>query len=160
MLNFARGAARNSSEVYLHHEVESTLAIFSEVLERSGVRVEVDVPADLPPLVGIQADVDQLLLNLISNARDATRDGGHLSIRAAVVEGRIELTIADDGCGIAPENMAKIQEPFFTTKSTGSGLGLSICRSILAQMRGKLIFESTPGRGTTVRVLLPLVQET
>jgi signal transduction histidine kinase len=69
------------------------------------------------------------------------------------------LTIADDGCGIAGEDMARIQEPFFTTKSTGSGLGLSICRSILAQIRGKLHIESALGRGTTVRVLLPLAQD-
>jgi len=156
MLSFARGAARSSSEVYLHHAVEGTLSVFREVLERSGVSLEVSVPEDLPPLVGVQADVDQLLLNLIANARDATRDGGRLQINAARVQHRVELTITDNGCGIPPEHMAKIKEPFFTTKSTGSGLGLSICRSIVSQMRGKLQIESTLGKGTTVRVSIPL----
>lgn len=156
MLSFARGAARSSSEVYLHHAVEGTLNVFREVLERSGVSLEVNVPEDLPPLMGVQADVDQLLLNLIANARDATRDGGRLEISAARVHDRVELTIADNGCGIPPEHMAKIKEPFFTTKTTGSGLGLSICRSIVSQMRGKLQIDSTLGKGTTVRVSIPL----
>jgi two-component system, NtrC family, sensor kinase len=159
MLGFARGATRNASDVYLRREIDSMLAVYQEGLDRTAITVTVQVPHDLPPLVGIQADIDQLLLNLIGNARDAMETGGSLTIGAARVENRIELTVADTGCGIAPENMARIQEPFFTTKRSGNGLGLSICRSIVSQLRGKLQLESAVGRGTTVKISLPLPQE-
>jgi signal transduction histidine kinase len=159
ILRLARGATLNSSEIYLHHEVECTLAIHKEGLQRQGVEVFVDVPAELPPLVGVQADVEQLLLNLIGNARDAMPSGGRLSLRAVLSGARIELTVADNGCGIAAEDLAKLEEPFFTTKPSGNGLGLSICRSIVAQLRGKLSIDSHVGRGTVVRIVLPFFQE-
>jgi len=66
------------------------------------------------------------------------------------------VTIRDTGCGIAPEHIARIQEPFFTTKSNGSGLGLSICRSIIWNIRGEMKIESQLGSGTTIRVILPI----
>lgn len=156
MLGFARGAARRVSEVYLHHELDGTLGVFREGLERQGIRVAVDVRSDLPPLVGNQGDIDQLLLNLLANARDATQSGGEIAIRANLAGDRLELSISDNGCGISPELMRKIQEPFFTTKSSGNGLGLSICRSIVAQMRGRMEIESAPDVGTTVRINFPL----
>ena len=159
ILRLARGATHNSSEVYLHHEVECTLAIHKEGLLRQGVGVCLDVPSDLPPVVGVQADIEQLLLNLIGNARDAMPSGGRLSIRAVRAATRIELTVEDNGCGIPAEDLAKLEEPFFTTKPSGNGLGLSICRSIVAQMRGKLSIDSEVGRGTTVKVVLPFSQE-
>ena len=83
MLNIARGNTRYRSAVSLRHAAESALAILREGLERRGVRLVVDIPHDLPPLCGVQADVEQLLLNLVSNARDATRAGDQLTIRAA-----------------------------------------------------------------------------
>jgi two-component system NtrC family sensor kinase len=156
MLGFARGAARNASEVYLRHEIDCALAVFKEGFERHRIEVIADVPENLPPLFGIQADIDQLLLNLIGNARDATPPGGLLTITARQLPDQIELTVADTGCGIDPEQLAKIEEPFFTTKKTGSGLGLSICRSIVSQMRGRLRIASQPGRGTVVTVTFPL----
>ncbi|REK18961.1 MAG: hypothetical protein DWQ37_02770 [Planctomycetota bacterium] len=159
MLGFARGAARNASEVHLKHEVDATLAVFKEGFSRLGVETVVNVPADLPPLLGIQADIDQVLLNLVGNARDALDSGGRLSIEATPAEGRIDLVIADNGHGIAAENLPKVIEPFFTTKPAGNGLGLSICRSIISQLRGKMRIESTEGQGTTVRLSLPTRQE-
>jgi signal transduction histidine kinase len=159
MLGFARGASRNASEVYLRHEIECALAVFKEGFERHRIEVIADVPDHLPPLFGIQADIDQLLLNLIGNARDATPPGGLLTITARQLADQIELTVADTGCGISPEQLAKIEEPFFTTKKTGSGLGLSICRSIVSQMRGRLRIASQPGKGTVVTVTFPNQQE-
>jgi two-component system NtrC family sensor kinase len=160
MLSFARRAAHNASDVYLHQAVEGTLVVFREVLQRNGIAVEVDVPAHLPAVRGIQADVEQLLLNIIGNARDAMESGGSLSITAVQQGDRLELAVSDTGCGIPAANLARVQEPFFSTKSTGSGLGLSICHSIVSQMHGKMRIDSQEGRGTTVRVTLPLPQET
>jgi two-component system, NtrC family, sensor kinase len=138
---------------------DSVLAILREGLERHGVRLNVAIPADLPPLFAVQADVEQLLLNLVSNARDATGAGDRLAIRASCDGTTIELVVEDTGCGIPKEHLAKIQEPFFTTKTSGHGLGLAICRSIVAQMRGQFRIESTPGSGTRVRASFPLHAE-
>jgi signal transduction histidine kinase len=104
---------------------------------------------------GVQADLDQLLLNLLTNSRDAMPHGGKLSVRARRQGDSVELVVEDTGCGIPPEHLAKIQEPFFSTKPDGNGLGLAICRSIVWQMRGTLDLRSTPGKGTTVAVVLP-----
>jgi len=158
MVHFARGSERNPSEVSLRHAVDGALAIFREGLERQGVRLVVDVPDDLPPLIAVQADVEQLLLNLISNARDATGPDDQVVIRATASETALELVVEDTGCGIPREHLARIQEPFFTTKADGHGLGLAICRSIVAQLRGQFQIDSTPGGGTRVRAVLPLPQ--
>jgi signal transduction histidine kinase len=156
MLSFARGLARNPSEVSLSQAIDSALAILREGLERRGAVLTVEVPPDLPPLVGVQADVEQLLLNLLSNARDATRPGDSVTVCAARAGDLLELVVEDSGRGIPREHLARIQEPFFTTKSDGHGLGLAICRSIVAGMRGRLQIESTPGAGTRVCAVLPI----
>jgi signal transduction histidine kinase len=156
MVHFARGSERNPSEVSLRQAVDGALAIFREGLERRGVRLVVDVPEDLPSLIAVQADVEQLLLNLISNARDATARNGQVVIRATVGETNLELLVEDNGCGMSREQLARIQEPFFTTKANGHGLGLAVCRSIVAQLRGQFQIESAPDMGTRVLVTLPL----
>jgi signal transduction histidine kinase len=156
MVHFARGSARNPSEVSLHQAADSALAIFRQGLERCGVRLVVEVPAELPPLLAVQADVEQLLLNLISNARDATGPGDEIAIRALAGEAEITLVVEDTGCGMPREHLAKIQEPFFSTKANGHGLGLAICRSIVAQLRGQFQIESQPGAGTRVRAIFPI----
>jgi signal transduction histidine kinase len=159
MVHFARGRSRNPSEVSIRQAVDGVLAIFREGLERRGVRLVIDVPADLPPLFAVQADVQQLLLNLISNASDATGPDGTVSIRAARQDGSLEVVVEDTGCGISREHLAKIQEPFFTTKTNGHGLGLAICRSIVAQLRGQLQIDSAPGAGTRIRAVFPIALE-
>jgi two-component system, NtrC family, sensor kinase len=159
MLKLARGTALNLSEVSLCQAAENALAILREGLERRGVRLKVEIPSDLPPLYGVQADIEQLLLNLVSNARDSTKVGDQLAIRATCDGASIELVVEDTGCGIPKEHLAKIQEPFFTTKADGHGLGLAICRSIVAEMRGQLWIESAAGAGTRVRALFPLQGE-
>jgi signal transduction histidine kinase len=159
MLNIARGAARNPSEISLGRAADGALAILRAGLERRGVRLVVEIPPDLPPLTGIQADVEQLLLNLVSNARDATGAGDQLAIRASCDGDAIELVVEDTGCGIPREHLARIQEPFFTTKADGHGLGLAICRSIVAQMRGQFRIESASGAGTSVRISFPVREE-
>lgn len=159
MLAFARGLARNPSEVALAQAVEGALALVRPGLERDGVRLVLDLPDDLPPLFGVQADVEQLLLNLLSNARDATRPGDELALRAACTGAALELLVADTGCGMTRDQLARAQEPFFTTKPGGHGLGLAICRSIVSQMRGNLAIDSAPGAGTRVRVVLPVGEE-
>jgi signal transduction histidine kinase len=158
MLSFARSAARNAGQAYVRQAVECARTILRDGFERRAVEVVLDLVPDLPAVHGVQADLDQLLLNLLSNSRDAMPQGGWLCIRGKGSGTSVELVVEDTGCGIAPENLARIQEPFFTTKSDGHGLGLAICRSIVWQMRGTFAIESTPGKGTRVTAVLPAYQ--
>jgi signal transduction histidine kinase len=158
MLSFARGAARNAGQAYVRQAVECARSILKDGLERRAVEVLVDLEPDLAAVHGVQADLDQLLLNLFTNSRDAMPQGGQLSVRARRQGSSVELIVEDTGCGIPPEHLAKIQEPFFSTKPDGNGLGLAICRSIIWQMRGTLDLQSTPGKGTRVAAVLPAYQ--
>jgi signal transduction histidine kinase len=158
MLSFARGAVRNVGEAHVRQAVECARTILKDGLTRYGVELTVELEPDLPAVHGVQADLDQLLLNLFTNARDAMPNGGRLTIGARRQDGAVELIVADTGCGIAPEDLAKLQEPFFTTKSDGHGLGLAICRSIVWQMRGTLDLRSAPGQGVRVTAVLPAYQ--
>ena len=158
MLSFARGSARNAGEGDARRAVEGTLGVLSDTLERRGVRLVVEVPDGLPLVKGGQGDLEQLFLNLITNARDAMESGGLLTVRARRLGRSIEIVIEDTGTGIPPDRMAKIQEPFFTTKPHGTGLGLSTCRWIVWEMRGEMKIESEPGRGTRVIITLPVIE--
>jgi two-component system sporulation sensor kinase A len=84
--------------------------------------------------------------------------GGRLAIRARPSNGTVRLEIADTGTGIPPEVLARVWEPFFSTKADGNGLGLSICRSILRELGGALDIASSPGAGTTVTLTVPVLE--
>jgi signal transduction histidine kinase len=157
MLAFARGSAQRAGPIFVRQEIETTLAILRDGIQRRGIAVEVVVAEDLPAVSAVRADVEQLLLNLVTNARDAMEGGGRLTIlaRRCGDAAGVELVIADTGCGISAESLARVQEPFYTTKSGGTGLGLAICRSIVAQLRGRMRLESEVGRGTRVTITLP-----
>lgn len=101
----------------------------------------------------------QLFINLLNNANDAIREDGKIIISTEIKEKKLFLRIIDSGIGIAEKNMAKITEPFFTTKHTGNGngLGLFICYRIVKEHGGKLLFESKEEKGTTVTISLPLL---
>jgi signal transduction histidine kinase len=156
MLNFARGTVTNNSGARIRQALENTHAILKEGFQRRKIEVSLEVEPELPALPGSQGDLEQLLLNLLTNARDAMPEGGRLRITARKMEDFIELVVEDSGSGIPPENLAKVFEPFFSTKPQGNGLGLSICRSIVWQMQGRLDIRSTPGSGTRVVIEAPL----
>ncbi|NUQ47721.1 MAG: ATP-binding protein, partial [Phycisphaerae bacterium] len=117
-----------------------------------------DVAERLPAVRSGQGDLEQLVLNLASNARDAMPDGGVFSVRAWPQERGVGVCVADTGCGIPPELLSRVQEPFITTKQEGSGLGLAICRSIIWEMRGRMEINSKPGEGTQVVLHLPAAE--
>jgi signal transduction histidine kinase len=113
----------------------------------------------------IRADggqLSQVMLNLLLNARDALPDGGTIRVDTALDEqdpGYIVLEVSDDGAGMQPEVVRRAFEPFFTTKplTHGSGLGLSTAHSVIAAAGGRIGITSEVGRGTTIRIALPLV---
>jgi signal transduction histidine kinase len=101
----------------------------------------------------------QILTNLITNAYQAMGDGGVLSLRASTVDERVQLDVSDTGEGIPPENMKKIFEPLFTTKSRGIGLGLAICQKLIKANQGDISVTSEEGAGSTFRITMPIYQE-
>ncbi|MCB9898306.1 MAG: GAF domain-containing protein [Planctomycetes bacterium] len=155
MLGLARGSATSLGEGHLGRAVTGTLAVLAETMRRHRIEVVVDVPADLPPVRCGQGDLEQIVLNLATNARDAMQSGGRLLVRARAHDDLVELSIGDTGAGIPEDQIARVQEPFFSTKQKGTGLGLSICRSLAWDMGGTLDITSRPGEGTTVRVTMP-----
>jgi signal transduction histidine kinase len=113
---------------------------------------------DIPTILCSPSQVNQIFLNLLTNAADAIADTGDIVIHTSEQDGAVEVSISDTGCGIPAEVMTKIRNPFFTTKDVGkgTGLGLSIVDRIVTQHGGELRIESEPGKGTTVTVVLPI----
>lgn len=158
MLSFARRSPGAVGGASLAQAVSGTLAILEEGMKHRGIRVSCHLPEALPGLPCSQNDLEQVVLNLITNARDAMPSGGAVSIRAWTEAGAVGFSVADNGCGIPPDHLPRLGEPFFTTKPNGTGLGVAICRSIVWDMGGQIEFQSAPGRGTTVVLSLPVEQ--
>jgi signal transduction histidine kinase len=118
------------------------------------IRINVELPAELPPVLGDRGQLVIVFGNLIRNARDAMPEGGQLSISAEVNAEEVGITVGDDGGGISPENLGRIMEPLYTTKSRGIGLGLAITRAIIEKHSGRLNVSSEPGNGARFTVHL------
>jgi signal transduction histidine kinase len=159
MLALARGANQGIIQANVRRALDSTMAVLRDGLARQGIRLDVQIGDFMPNIRAGQGDMEQLFLNLATNARDAMPNGGVLSIRTEMAGDNIAIVVQDTGCGISSEVMSRIQEPFFTTKKNGNGLGLSICRSIIWNARGQMDIASQPGSGTRIRVLLPIARD-
>jgi two-component system sensor histidine kinase HydH len=120
-----------------------------------GVTLEVAIPPDLPKIRLDPARFEEALLCLVGNALDAMLAGGRLRVAAAPAAGAVELTVEDTGPGIPPPVLARVFEPFFTTRPNGTGLGLAIAKKLLEGAGGRLALASEPGRGTRAVIALP-----
>jgi two-component system sensor kinase FixL len=118
------------------------------------IRVAIDCPDDLPPVLGDQRQLTIVFGNLIRNARDAMPEGGDLTIRASQRGASVEIAVADTGIGIREEDLDRILEPLFSTKARGIGLGLAITRAILDKHKAELSVKSQLGLGSTFTVRL------
>lgn len=151
---FARLPAPTLEETSVREVVEATAALFPET--PSGLTIEVDLPGALPPIHADRAQIQQVLLNLVTNALQAIGDaGGQVRIYATATEQTVCLHVADDGPGIPPDLAADIFTPYVTTKAEGTGLGLAISRRIATEHGGTLSVQSTPGAGATFTLCLP-----
>lgn len=121
------------------------------------IRVALDCPVNLPPVLGDQRQLTIVFGNLVRNARDAMPDGGDLTITACESDSAVEVAVSDTGEGIQEEHLDRILEPLFSTKARGIGLGLAITRAILDKHKAELIVRSKPGVGSTFTVRMPAV---
>jgi two-component system NtrC family sensor kinase len=155
MLQLARSGVRPPERASVARILHGSVGILGSRVRRLGVTLELRIPDGLPDVNAGHGGLEQLFLNLLTNALDAMPAGGRLRVTARVLPGaRIEVKVADTGAGIPAEQLKRIHEPFYTTKDEGFGLGLAICRSILWENGGDMRVESAPGRGTSVTVTL------
>jgi two-component system, NtrC family, sensor kinase len=134
------------------------LQLLEPQFRRSQIEVERNYEADLPMAFGNAGKLQQLFTNLLMNARDAIVDAGRVTLLTYVSDDEsITVEVRDTGFGIAPENVAKIYDPFYTTKGVGrgTGLGLAISYGIVQEHSGHIAVSSAPARGTTFRITLP-----
>jgi len=155
--SFSRfGAPRAAGEpleaVELQRVVQETLALY-EVGE-GGITFRGDVPEGLPPVTARRAELKEVLVNLLENARAAVADDGSVRVEAIVEVDEVELRVVDDGTGISSDLLPRIFEPHFSTRSTGTGLGLAIVRRLVESWGGSVDIETGETRGTTVRLRL------
>jgi two-component system, NtrC family, sensor kinase len=161
LLAFSRQSRLEMKRLGLNRLIEQTLVLNANLLRIANVQVETRLAPDLPEVVGSEDQLQQVFMNLVSNAAQAMepKDGGVLHIESGVhpKDGQILIRIKDTGIGIPPENMSKLFEPFFTTKKRkGVGLGLSVAYGIIQEHGGSIHVQSAVGEGSTFAVKLPL----
>ncbi|MDW3649521.1 MAG: ATP-binding protein [Bacteroidia bacterium] len=156
---FARVDEEQPKPLNIHLGLDNTLALLKSQLK--DVELIKDY-GDIPVIEGFPGKINQVFMNVLTNAIQAMPSGGWIRIKTRRVGGQVEVRIQDTGDGIPKETVDKIFEPFFTTKSLGegTGLGLSISLGIMKQHGGFIDIESDPGHGTEVILSLPLQQET
>ncbi len=157
LLNFSRTATTEFVEVDLNRVIQDTLTLIEHQLQTAEIEVKLHLNSDLASIKGNAGKLQQVFLNLFLNARDAMTAGGSLAIKTWSEDGFVRAEVADSGPGIAPENLSRIYDPFFTTKAArkGTGLGLSVSYGIVHEHGGHIEVDSRPGAGARFRVELP-----
>jgi two-component system NtrC family sensor kinase len=148
--------------VDVNRAVDEILLLAEKQLTKAGVRIVARLDRGLPPTLGDPSQLQQVVLNLLSNAQQAIAGAGEIRIvtrAASAPAGWIELIVSDTGPGIPPDVLSRIFDPFFTTKSEGTGLGLSITQRIAHEHGWEIQVRSTPGAGTDFMVRFPPVSE-
>jgi PAS domain S-box-containing protein len=156
--SFARHSTGERVPVSLNAVVEETLLLVQKPLANDSIAVLTSLDPGLRPLAGDANALQQVLLNLVTNAREALNGGGQIRLETAPAPGRpdwVQLVVADTGPGIASTDLTHIFEPFYTTKPTGTGLGLAVSYGIVQAHGGTIDVESTPGHGTTFTLTFP-----
>lgn len=154
-LSYGRPLNLNIKPLAVRDLIKSILNFTAEQADQQAIEIDIDEQTDVPV---IEADAERLkscFSNLVINAQQAMPEGGKLTIGFNNEYEGVEITIADTGMGIAPEHIEKIFEPYFSTKETGTGLGLALVKRIIEGHGGRISVESDYGHGTTFRVWLP-----
>jgi two-component system NtrC family sensor kinase len=161
LLGFARKGAHEKIQINVNALLDGTLAMVRNQAKFHNIQLKIDLPETIPAVVADPNQLQQVFLNMLTNAVDAMNDVGIISIATRRIsnnsKGFIEIEFTDTGPGIPPENISKIFEPFFTTKAVGkgTGLGLPISYGIVKRLGGDITVQSEVGKGTTFTIRLP-----
>jgi PAS domain S-box-containing protein len=158
LLNFARCSTSDFEEVNLNSLLIETLSLLEHQFKRKRIEIELDLEPSLPGTLGNGGKLQQVFMNLFLNAKDAMSEGGELKLRSFEYDSELVVEIQDSGVGISKEDIKRIYDPFFTTKSVGkgTGLGLSISYGIIQEHSGRIAVRSVPSKGTTFSLHLPI----
>ncbi len=162
LLSFSRPAPFNPLRERVYQLIEGVLPPFTQLVRDRKVDLQVDLPTGLPEVRVDPMQIEQAIVEIISNALDAMPSGGKLRVGARSIAGDdgahgVVIEIADTGRGIPESALASVCEPFFTTRQEGTGLGLAIAKRYVEQNGGRLEISSRQGTGTTVRLWFPAV---
>ncbi len=158
LLTFSRGGERSRGEANLGEVIQGVLDMVKHLQNCKGKHIDFHPAAPMSAWVNAQ-EIKQVFLNLVVNALESMDEGGTLSITHGIHDGQIELNFKDTGCGMTPDILENIFEPFFTRSRTGkgTGLGLSISHRIITQHGGEIAASSDgPGKGSTFKIRLPI----
>ncbi len=160
LMNFARPTKPKQEPVQLRAILDQVLSVIQARVSLRDIQFSDKVPQHLPNLYVDAKQIEQVLINLVINARHAIEEGGKIEISAEEKKNYVVVSVTDNGTGIKKEDLPKIFDPFFTTKTEGkgTGLGLPISQRIVEINGGKITVESEEGKGTTFRVWLPIDQ--
>ena len=156
MLAMSRGTFAIDKLVDVNERARTALDLLSLRLQKARVETHVELQPDLPKTLAHPGRLEQVFHNLIGNAVDAMPEGGTLTVKTWSSDKSLFIQVSDTGMGIAEEQLARVQEPFYTSKRHGTGLGLSVVRSIVWEHNGKMTLQSQLGHGTTVIIELPI----
>jgi hypothetical protein len=157
LLNFSRTSPTDFVELDLNRVIRETASLVEHQFDKAGVRTRLNLSEEVPAVRGNAGKLQQVFLNLFINARDAMPGGGTLVVRTWAETGFTHVEVADTGQGIPAENLARIYDPFFTTKGPkkGTGLGLSVSYGIVQEHNGIIEVDSAVGHGTRFRLEFP-----
>ena len=160
LLAFSRKDEPNPVDQGINELLRHCLSIKKTEFSVSDIEVHTELADDLPPVPADRNQMEQVLLNLLNNARDAINGAGRITVRSALAGGAVQIQVSDDGCGMSQDLMERVFFPFFTTKGVGkgTGLGLSISYGIVKGMGGNIEVESQLGQGTTFIITLPVTR--
>jgi len=156
LLDFIRPKKQLRKEVVVDRIVAESADRFQAELAGKGIRLEMDLKSDGLALDVHPGEIQQIMQNFIVNAMQAQPDGGRIQVISRLVEGGVEVEVRDDGPGFAEEDLGRLFSPFFSTKTTGSGLGLTICAQIIKSHGGVIEAANQPTGGAVFSFILPL----
>ena len=157
MLDLYRPGQKSKTLFSVNDALQHTLDLFAHQFVSQNIIIHADLFENVPKIWGLQARLEQVFVNLITNAMDAMPEGGELFVSTELQKNRISIIIKDTGQGISPEGKDRIFEPFFSTKEEGHGLGLAICDNIISvQHKGKIEIRPNDEKGTSVIITLPI----
>ncbi len=165
LLTFARSESTEKQAVSVNESLDRVLELRAYQQKLNKVQVHTNLAPGLPEVKANRTRLEQVFYNIIVNAEFAVkeaRESGNLDVTTERIDGKVRITIADDGTGISKENMLRLFTPFFTTKKEGqgTGLGLSVCQGIVHDHGGRIWAESTEGKGASFFIELPAGSET
>ena len=161
LLAFSRKSTLEFGDVNINNLLQKCVVLSDHKLTLQNIQIKTVLYPEIPKITGDFNQLQQCILNLIFNAADAMPDGGQLTIESSFnsEKGLAQIMVADTGGGIAPKDLPKIFDPFFSTKEEGLGLGLSVAYGIIARHKGVIEAESEPEKGTVLTIKLPVKAE-